>query len=76
MSSFTCEHCGTDILDTPRGYITECEHYPFEELKPVPRNKRYSFLDVLAEFSRDKNVVTKCSHRDILKTRLDDDRIN
>lgn len=30
MSSFNCEHCGTAIIDTPRGYITSCEHYPLE----------------------------------------------
>lgn len=30
MSSFRCEICGKDILDTPAGYITECEHYPRE----------------------------------------------
>jgi hypothetical protein len=33
MSSFTCKHCGTDILDTPAGYITGCEHYPIEGKK-------------------------------------------
>lgn len=30
MSSFNCEKCGTPIIDTPRGYITECEHYPLD----------------------------------------------
>ena len=30
MSSFICEKCGAEILDTPDGYITECEHYPME----------------------------------------------
>ena len=28
MSNFTCEHCGANIYDTPRGYVTGCEHYP------------------------------------------------
>jgi hypothetical protein len=29
MSSFSCEQCGTDILENESGnYITECEHYP------------------------------------------------
>lgn len=28
MSSFRCEHCGTDCLDSPHGYTTGCEHYP------------------------------------------------
>lgn len=30
MSSFKCEICGTDIIDTPQGYVTGCEHYPLE----------------------------------------------
>lgn len=30
MSSFICPKCGTSILDTTNGYITECEHYPIE----------------------------------------------
>ena len=31
MSNFTCficKHCGTYICDSPRGYVTGCEHYP------------------------------------------------
>lgn len=32
MSNFRCEICGKDILDTPAGYITECEHYPLVRL--------------------------------------------
>jgi hypothetical protein len=28
MSSFICEFCGKEIIDSPKGYITECEHYP------------------------------------------------
>jgi primosomal protein N' len=30
MSSFSCEKCGTLLLDTERGYVTECSHYPIE----------------------------------------------
>lgn len=30
MSNFTCEHCNTDIYDSPSGYTTSCEHYPIE----------------------------------------------
>jgi hypothetical protein len=30
MSSFICEKCKKDIIDTPSGYITGCEHYPLE----------------------------------------------
>lgn len=28
MSSFRCETCQTPIIDTPKGYVTGCEHYP------------------------------------------------
>ena len=27
MSSFYCDKCGTPLLDTEGGYVTECEHY-------------------------------------------------
>jgi len=30
MSSFICEICGKEIIDTLRGYVTACEHYPLE----------------------------------------------
>ncbi|MFA5753366.1 MAG: hypothetical protein WC910_09880 [Bacteroidales bacterium] len=30
MSSFYCEHCGALCSDTPRGYVTGCEHYPVD----------------------------------------------
>ena len=28
MSSFTCEKCGKEIIDSHKGYVTACEHYP------------------------------------------------
>lgn len=28
MSSFFCQYCGKAIIDTEKGYITGCEHYP------------------------------------------------
>ena len=31
MSSFICEFCGKEIIDTEDGYITGCKHYPIEE---------------------------------------------
>jgi hypothetical protein len=31
MSSFKCEECGKEILDSPTGYTTGCPHHP---LKP------------------------------------------
>jgi len=31
MSSFICEHCNAEIIDTESGYINGCEHYPKED---------------------------------------------
>lgn len=28
MSNFQCEKCGTICYDTPKGYVTGCQHYP------------------------------------------------
>lgn len=30
MSNFICNECGELILDSPTGYITECEHWPLD----------------------------------------------
>lgn len=30
MSSFTCQQCQTDILDSDGGYLTGCPHWPIE----------------------------------------------
>lgn len=35
MSSFLCEHCGTAIIDSPRGYVTSCEHYKAEDINKL-----------------------------------------
>ena len=35
MSSFICPECGTEILDTPTGYITGCPHYPLKRGKKL-----------------------------------------
>ncbi|MCK5611427.1 hypothetical protein KAR91_56680 [Candidatus Pacearchaeota archaeon] len=32
MSSFICEHCGTEIIDTNSGYITSCPHYDKDDI--------------------------------------------
>jgi hypothetical protein len=57
MTSFNCGHCGAIN--------------PLEKLEPKPRNKRTSFMRVLAEFARETNPVTRSVRRDILKGRLD-----
>lgn len=35
MSSFYCEHCGAEILDSPTGYTTGCKHYPLEDVQEL-----------------------------------------
>ena len=48
MSSFICEKCGQQILDTPHGYITGCEHYPME------RNMGRDFSFLISKYDPDK----------------------
>jgi hypothetical protein len=36
MSSFICQECNKPIVDTPQGYVTECEHWPL----PLPAWRR------------------------------------
>jgi len=31
MSSFTCEKCNTDIIDTEFGYVYGCKHYKVDK---------------------------------------------
>jgi hypothetical protein len=40
MSSFMCEKCGKFILDTPKGYISGCAHYPIETAEDTPMKRR------------------------------------
>ena len=53
MSHFHCEHCGALIADSPRGYVTGCEHYPVPKAdweiysKPNPRDRW--LIDALVE---------------------------
>jgi len=42
MSNFYCEKCGSVIIDTPKGFVTECEHYPLE-----PEIKDFTALEKL-----------------------------
>lgn len=34
MSHFICEHCGAHIINSPKGYLSGCEHYPMEPRTP------------------------------------------
>jgi hypothetical protein len=33
MSNFKCDKCGTDIIDSEKGYITGCIHYPLKTIE-------------------------------------------
>lgn len=39
MSNFICEKCGVEIIDSPNGYMTGCEHYPIEQ-QTTPQDKQ------------------------------------
>lgn len=46
MSNFNCGYCGTPILDSQEGYITECEHYPID----TPYKKKAQKKEFIIEF--------------------------
>ena len=50
MSSFLCSECGAEIIDTPRGYVTECPHWPLERKKSVAN------LETLAVLTGQKSI--------------------
>ena len=62
MSSFTCEQCGTDCIDTPSGYITGCEHFPVENTGKRISRKVYSLLN---SFKLDCEAI---GHNDLFKS--------
>lgn len=53
MSSFNCPKCGKPILDTPKGYISECNHYKIN--KPC----EIGGADALMSIFRYKRVKVK-----------------
>ena len=48
MSHFHCEHCGALIADSPRGYVTGCEHYPLRK-ETLKRTIKREYLEALVE---------------------------
>lgn len=41
MSSFRCEKCGKNIIDTEIGFVTGCEHYPHDcQCKNFPKGEK------------------------------------
>lgn len=50
MKNFTCEHCGTLLISSPKGYTTACQHYRFDLEKPTYSkygNKKIIIDDIL-----------------------------
>lgn len=39
MSNFICPECGKEIIDSLKGFLTGCPHYPIEELPATTENK-------------------------------------
>lgn len=52
MSSFKCEICGIEIIDTVYGYVTECEHYPLE--KKIKKKKKKK---IKKEFANYESII-------------------
>lgn len=45
MSSFICDKCGAEIIDTRHGYISGCEHYP--DVIPTACGYCYSMTKII-----------------------------
>lgn len=62
MSSFKCDKCGADCIDSPNGYITGCEHYPVTAM-----GRRLSDDPGLTEMKRMEYLMSKapCLNRHV-----------
>jgi len=59
MSNFACEKCGAMIYDSPKGYITYCEHYPLEvKIKNNKPQQMYKIGDVYYETKEYMAIIT------------------
>ena len=58
MSNFACEKCGAMIYDSPKGYVTYCEHYPLEVKNNQPQ-KKYKIGDLYYETEDYRVIVTR-----------------
>lgn len=65
MSSFICEYCGAEILDTPNGYITECEHYPLENFDKPVKTKRRKKITICRDRLRQRDHCGICGSANI-----------
>lgn len=39
MGNFNCDQCGAEIIDSPSGYITSCDHWPIEPPRRDRQNR-------------------------------------
>ena len=63
MSSFNCPRCGKPILDTPKGYISECEHYKINK----PQDYDIAGADVLMAIFGYKRIEVKTMNTYLFK---------
>lgn len=63
MSSFYCEHCGKEILDSDNGYITACEHYPFEHTSIVKRKSKRAYIVRKKKTTIDPDITAQCGEQ-------------
>lgn len=57
MSSFNCPKCGKPIIDTPKGYISECGHYKINKAVNI------GAADALMEIFGFKRITVKRKRR-------------
>lgn len=59
MSSFICEYCGTHIIDTDKGYITGCEHYPLPERKDMTETTFFKIPTITIKVDKPIKIYQK-----------------
>ena len=73
MSSFKCEGCNTDIIDTQKGYVTGCSHYPPDKAAIKYYKNIYASLHVsqlkeqIPQFAADWELGRKLWLEDLTK---------
>jgi hypothetical protein len=51
MSSFQCQDCDANIIDTPRGYITGCQHHPLKKAQDKETRNSMDIEDLISRFN-------------------------